>query len=135
VTNRDILVAGGIAAGIAGMFVLHWARMQRDPKQITGFVRTSSSSSARDELYDGGWTLYDVSETQSPEMSEAAKSIRTGQMVALLLGHPAPPLAFLVRVIPGGPPGRYTGQWVTKKPVGGPDFAEFAPYHVFDIVG
>lgn len=139
------------SAGIGGAFLL-WPAW---PDDVSAAIKGGSASPAKlpapapvvnpvsltgkqntggDELFMGDWTLYDVSDTQTPAIAAAAKSLKPGQTAALVLGQPsAPPLVFKARVIPGGSPGRYIGQWVTEPPSSGPQFADFAWNHVLAI--
>lgn len=104
------------------------------PAPIANYASLTDAKSGGDELFMGNWTLYDVSETQTPEIAVRSKSLKPGDTAALVLGQAgAPPLVFKARVIPGGPAGRYTAQWVTQKPVSGPEFAEFGPNHVLVV--
>lgn len=104
------------------------------PAPIANYASITGGDKGGDELFMGNWTLYDVRETQTPEIAAAAKSMQPGQIAALVLGQPsAPPLVFKAKVIPGGQGGRYVAQWVTQKPSGGPEFAEFAPQHVLTV--
>lgn len=104
------------------------------PAPIANYASLTGGSKGADELFMGNWTLYDVSDTQTPEIATRAKTMKPGETAALVLGQPsAPPLVFKARVIPGGQGGRYVGQWVTQKPGGGPEFAEFGPQHVLVV--
>jgi hypothetical protein len=138
------------SATVGGAFLLFptWPESVRDavsgtkttttqlppPAPIANYASLTSTKSGGDELFMGNWTLYDVAETQTPEIAARAKTMKPGDTAALVLGQPgAPPLVFKARVIPGGTPGRYIGQWVTQKPVGGPEFADFAANHVLVV--
>ena len=100
------------------------------PQPVANFASLTRPSAGGDELYMGNWTLYDVADTQTPEIAAHAKSLKPGDTAALVLGQPsAPPLVFKVKVIPGGAPGRYIGQWITQPPTSGPQFADFGPQH------
>lgn len=100
------------------------------PAPIANYASLTSKNAGADELYMGNWTLYDVSETQTPAIAAQSKSLKPGDTAALVLGQAgAPPMVFKVKVIPGGPAGRYIGQWITEPPSSGPQFADFAPQH------
>lgn len=99
------------------------------PAPIANYASLTQPSGG-DELWMGNWTLFDVADTQSPEIAAKSRSLKPGDTAALVLGQPgAPPMVFKARVIPGGPAGRYTAQWLTGPPVSGPQMAEFAAHH------
>jgi hypothetical protein len=99
------------------------------------YKRTSATQGG-DELLAGNWTLFDMSDAQSSEVAAHAKTMKPGEVAALVLAKPnGSPLVFRARVVreSSPTPGRYTGQWITQKPVNGPEFAEFGPNHVLAI--
>jgi hypothetical protein len=129
-----LLICGAAAAAVAAIHYSIKAKLP-SPEPFADLASlTGRRGTDGDELYMGDWILYDVSEMQTPKIAAAAKSMEPGQIAALVLGQPnTEPLVFKARVIPGGPLGRYTGEWVTQKPGGGPEFAEFAPHHVLAV--
>lgn len=105
------------------------------PTPAANFQRVSATMPS-DEIMMGNWTVFDVTGNQSAEVAAASKNLKPGTTVAILLGQPnAQPLVFKAKIIPGGAAGRYVAQWVTQKPGGGPQFAEFGPNHVLAIGG
>lgn len=96
---------------------------------------------AQDELLDGNWTMLDMSDSQTAAIAAAARSLQPGAVASLVLQQPsAPPLVFNAKVIASDKkfsdpqaPIRYSAQWASKPPVGGPQMIEFGPQHVFAI--
>lgn len=121
---------GGAVRGAIGGAVVGSNPQLPPPAPIANFASLTRPAAGGDELYMGNWTLFDVAETQTPAIAAKAKSLKPGDTAALVLGQPgAPPMVFKVKVIPGGPAGRYVGQWITQPPRSGPQFADFGPQH------
>jgi hypothetical protein len=135
---------GGVDVAIGSSFLLFptWPEAIGDAlksstvtKQTTTTtdIKRVSYTQPRDVLIDGGYTILDVSETQSAALASRAQHLNPGDVVNLALqSHGGDPVAYAVTVISGqGKNETYVGKWTSRVPPGAPSFVEFSANHVY----
>lgn len=94
------------------------------------------SATPNDVAIGGPWTMLDVEQRGRAKDSRASRvALSRGDLVVLLLTAGAGVnMPYPVTVVGDGRAAAYNGMWALQAPPAGPQFVDFGPEHVFQIV-